>query len=263
MLLLALLAAWPCAGVPRRAVVGGAPVAAEARAVDRMTVAGRRHFARGFPAEERAGVVNAVIEIPSGTVAKFEVDDADGRMHWQRDRDHGRPREVDYLPFVVNYGMVPRTLAADGDGLDIVVLGRGIERGHVAHTRVIGVLKMGDDAERDDKLLAVPLEDALANGFSRLHDLDELDAGYPAVRDILELWFANYWGPGVTHVLGWGDVDEATEILEEAKRAFTAASVRRRASDGAAPHLRAPRPAAAFARRAAAPLPAARSGSAD
>lgn len=259
---LALIAASPCNDVPRRAVVGGAPVAPEAFALDPATVAGQRHFARGYPTEDRGGV-NAVIEIPSGTVAKFEVDDADGYIHWMRDRDHGGPREIDYLPFPVNYGMVPRTLAADGDGLDIVVLGRGVERGHVARTRVIGVLKMGDDTERDDKLVAVPVEAELANGFSRLHELAELDAYYPASRDILALWFANYWGAGATHVLGWGDAHEAAAILEDAKRAFKAARGHARASDAAAPRPRAPRPVAAFARRAAAPPPQARSGSAD
>jgi hypothetical protein len=138
MYCLAALALLPCSDVPRRAVVGGAPVAPAALAVDDDTVAGRRHYARGYPADDSAGV-NAVIEIPSGTTGKFEVDDGDGWLHWQRDRDHGGRREVDYLSFPVNYGMVPRTLAGDGDALDIAVLGRGIERGHVARTRVIGV----------------------------------------------------------------------------------------------------------------------------
>src|SRR5258705_7176848 len=101
--------------------------------------------------------------------------------------------------------MVPRTLAPDGDALDIIVLGGGIERGHVAHTRVIGVLKMGDEGERDDKLVAVPVETALENGFSRLHDVYELDRYYPASRLLIETWFRYYWGEGATHVLGWGD----------------------------------------------------------
>ena len=217
--------ALPCFHVPRRAVVGGAPVTPAALALDRETVAGLHHYLHGYPADEPDGTVNAVIEIPSGTTAKFEVTEDDGWLHWQHDRDDGALRELDYLPFPVNYGMVPRTLAADGDALDIVVLGRGIERGHVTGTRVIGVLKMGTDEERDDKLIAVPVETGLTNGFSRLHDIDELDAFYPAARAILVLWFANYWGPGATHVRGWGDAAEAVGSLEEAKRAFTRSGV--------------------------------------
>jgi inorganic pyrophosphatase len=208
----------PCStGVPYRAVVGGAPVSPRAFAIDGETVVGPIHFSRGSPATNDDGSVNAVIEIPAGTTGKFEVDDDDGALHWRRDRDTGERRVVDYLAFLVNYGMVPRTLADDGDALDIVVLGGVIARGHVARTRVIGVLKMGDDRERDDKLIAVPVEPALENGFSRLHELDELDEHYPESRTILVLWFTNYWGAGATNVLGWGDRDEALAILERAK----------------------------------------------
>jgi len=236
------LALLPCSDVPRRAVVGGAPVAPAAVAIDEETVAGRRHFARGYPSQE-GDDVNAVIEIPSGTTAKFEVDDVDGWLHWRHDREHGGRREVDYLPFPVNYGMVPRTLADDGDALDIVVLGRGLERGLVTRTRVIGVLKMGEDTERDDKLIAVPLEAALVNGFSRLHEVQELDEHYPAARAILVLWFSYYWGNGATHVIGWGDAAEAAAILDKARRAFTRAPrARRIPHDAAGPHPRAPLP---------------------
>src|SRR5262245_39744044 len=217
---LAALALLPCSDVPRRAMVGGAPVARAAFAVNDETVAGRRHYARGYPADEGADV-NAVIEIPSGTTAKFEVTDPDGWMHWAHDRYHGGRREVDYLPFPVNYGMVPRTVARDGDALDIVVLGRGLERGLVTRTRVIGVLKMGDEAGVDDKLIAVPVEPARVNGFSRLREVSELDQHYPAARAILVLWFSYYWGEGATRVLGWGDAAEAMAILDEAKRGFT------------------------------------------
>jgi inorganic pyrophosphatase len=216
---LVLIASLPCTGVPVRAVVGGAPVAPSAVAIDAETVAGAAHFWRGFPAGD-GDAVAAVIEIPCGTTGKFEVADDDGWLHWQHDRETGARRAIDYLAFPVNYGMVPRTLAEDGDALDIVVLGAGIERGRVARTRVIGVLEMGEPGERDDKLIAVPTDAELANGFSRLRDLPELDASYPAARAILELWFANYWGAGRTHVLGWGDAAAAAAVLEASKRAF-------------------------------------------
>ena len=231
-----------------------------------MTIVGPRHYVRGYPAGD-GGHVNAVIEIPSGTVGKFEADDDDGWIHWRLDRDTGEPREVDYLPFPVNYGMVPRTLAGDGDALDIVVLGRGIERGRVAQTRVIGVLLMGDDDERDDKLIAVPVEAELENGFSRLHELDELEVDYPAALEILQLWFENYWGAGATNVIGWGDADEAHAILEAAKDAFEAKVsspplARRIPRDVAGPRPRAASPFAARARELPQRASRSRSGSA-
>lgn len=211
------------ARVPYRAVVGGAPVAPESLAIDDETIVGPTHYTRGYPPDNPDGSVNAVIEIPAGTTAKFEVSENDGAMRWKKKREDGSRREVDYLPFLVNYGSVPRTLAPDGDPLDIVVLSRGIERGHVARTRVIGVLEMleEDGETHDDKLIAVPLDPALRNGFSRLHELEELDREYAHVRTILWTWFASYWGPGNTRVVGWGDAARAHAILEAGKRAFT------------------------------------------
>jgi inorganic pyrophosphatase len=234
--------------VPRRAVVGGAPVSPAAFPLDAETVVGWRHFSRGYPAQNRDRSVNAVIEIPAGTTAKFEVDDGDGALHWQHDREHGGRRELDYLAFLVNYGMIPRTLAQDGDALDIIVLGRGIERGHVAQTRVIGVLKMADDEARDDKLIAVPLEPELQNGFSRLRDLHELDQSYPAAREILETWFSNYWGPGATRVLGWGDAAEAASILEASKIEITTRPEPCEPPGATGPRLRGPSPSLVHAR---------------
>lgn len=183
--------------------------------VDQETIFGLRNLSNGHPARNDDESVNAVVEIPSGTTAKFEVDDK-GVLRWARKREDGRRREIDYLAFPVNYGMVPRTLAEDGDPLDVLVLGRGLERAAVVRTRMIGVLKMGHDGIRDDKLVAVPIEGDTRNGFSDLTDIHELDLRYPASRDILVLWFSNYWGRGATHVLGWGDADEASTILDRA-----------------------------------------------
>jgi inorganic pyrophosphatase len=193
--------------------------------------------------------VNAVVEIPSGTTAKFDVDEHHGVLRWARRREDGARREIDYLAYPVNYGMIPRTLAADGDPLDVLVLGRGIERAHVTPTRVIGVLKMAHDGTRDDKLIAVPLEPVLVNGFSRLRDLPELDASYPAARQILVLWFSHYWGRGATEVVGWGDAAEARAILDASLTVIKPPSwVRTARPSSPAPHPRAGLPFAARAR---------------
>lgn len=202
--------------VPTRAVVGGAPVAIEATAIDPETIRGPADFAKGFPPRNLDESVNAVVEIPSGTTAKFEVDAGTGDLRWEKRREDGARRAIDYLPYPANYGMVPRTLAADGDPIDVLVLGGGIERGHVAATRIIGVLVMANDDVRDDKLIAVPVEPAWRNGFSDLTDLEDLDAKYPAARDLLEMWFSFYWGPGATEVIGWGDAREAERLLDDA-----------------------------------------------
>lgn len=233
-------------GVPHRPVIGGAPVARGALALDAETVAGRRHYSSGYPARTLDGSVLAVVEIPTGTTAKFEVDESDGKLRWVHNREDGGRREVDYLGYPANYGMVPSTLAADGDPIDALVLGRGIGRGAVATTRIIGVLKIDQNGVRDDKLIAVPVDPELRNGFSDLRDLPALDARYPGTRAILELWFTHCWGRDTNHIAGWGDAAEAEAILE-------AAVIRDR------PRVAPPRPGAPDPRPRAA-LPSARPG---
>lgn len=239
-----------CSRVPVRAIVGGAPVTPSAIATDEETVFPPRHLSRGYPARNDDGSVNAVVEIPTGTTGKFEVDEDDGALRWALDRDDGSRREIDYLAYPVNYGMIPRTLAADGDPLDVLVLGRGIERATVATTRIIGVLEMAHDGVRDDKLIAVPLDAPLVNGFSRLRDLHELDTEYPESRAILVLWFSNYWGAGATEVVGWGDAAEADAILDDAildaQVGATRPAASRRVARTTPPGAGDPRPRAAW-----------------
>ena len=231
-------------GVASRSIVGGAPVSPRALALDEETIVAARHLSRGYPARNPDGSVTAVVEIPSGTTAKFEVDEDDGLLRWALRREDGARREIDYLPYPVNYGMIPHTLADDGDPLDVLVLGRGIERATVASTRVIGVLEMRHDDTRDDKLIAVPLDRELVNGFSRLREIDELDELYPEARTILVLWFAHYWGRGATEVVGWGDAAAANAILDAAIVSEQASS---RRPDSRGPRLRGASPSAARA----------------
>lgn len=66
--------------MPTRAIVGGAPVTPDAMALDGDTILGPRHLSRGYPARNPDGSVNAVVEIPSGTTAKFDVEEDVGTL---------------------------------------------------------------------------------------------------------------------------------------------------------------------------------------
>ena len=57
----------------------------------------------------------AVIEIPSGSKKKYELDKATGRLRLDR---------ILYTStqYPANYGFIPRTYAADGDPLDVLVI---------------------------------------------------------------------------------------------------------------------------------------------
>ena len=56
------------------------------------------------------GDINVVVEIPTGTTAKWEVVKPSGELNWKF--SNGKPRRIKYLGYPGNYGMVPRTINA-------------------------------------------------------------------------------------------------------------------------------------------------------
>jgi len=195
------------------------PIAQGARYLDTRTIQGEKNFLTGYPPVTTDSRVNVVVEIPAGSDGKWEVSKSEGLLQWEV--KNGRPRVVQYLPYPGNYGMVPRTLlpkeaGGDGDPLDVLVLGHAERRGTVMPVKLIGVLKLLDNGEQDDKLLAVPAVGPL----SRVKNLKELDASHPGVTQIIETWFTNYKGPGKMKSLGYADPESAQQILDIAIKAY-------------------------------------------
>jgi inorganic pyrophosphatase len=186
---------------------------------DPMTLIGKRSFLDGYAARTPDGFVNVVVEIPAGTNQKWEVDKRDGVMRWEI--KNGEPRVVKYLGYPANYGMVPRTLlpkasGGDGDPLDVLLLGPTQPRGTVTRARLLGVLKLSDGGEQDDKLIAITATGPLAG----VQSIGELDARFPGITRILEIWMTNYKGPAVIVSRGYADRAAADAILDTAIKAF-------------------------------------------
>ena len=176
------------------------------------------HAPANFPPFNPDGTLNALIEIPAGTNAKWEATADHESLEWER-LDDGTLRVVAYLAYPANYGMVPGTLldpesGGDGDPLDVLVLGPALPRGAIVRVRLIGALALRDDGEIDDKLLAVPEQGT----FAEIDDVRELDERYPGVSAILATWFGNYKGPGRIEVLGLRSRAAATEQVKAATR---------------------------------------------
>lgn len=179
----------------------------------------KSHLVSDTPIQSEAGFLQAVIEIPTGTTAKFEVDKVSGELVWSE--ENGKPRSVAYLGYPGNYGFIPQTLSpketgGDGDPLDVIILGPAVERGSLVEIRLIGVLKLKDRGEQDDKLIAVPLKGA----FENIESLDQLKTEFPGALEIIQIWFENYKGPGLMVLEQIGDSNLANEILAEAEKAF-------------------------------------------
>ena len=97
--------------------------------------------------------IHVVIEIPAGGLpVKYEMDKESGALFVDRFLNTAM-----YYPG--NYGFIPHTLADDGDPCDVIVINpTPVVPGAVIRARPIGVLLMEDEAGRDEKILAVPVD---------------------------------------------------------------------------------------------------------
>ena len=120
------------------------------------------HFGNQSPT-----TVNAVIEIPKGSRAKYEVDKTTGLLKLDR---------VVYSSFhyPVNYGFIPQTLGQDNDPLDILVLcSQTIQPLCLVEANIIGNMQMIDQGQVDDKIIAVAANDPSVNHISRMEELPQ------------------------------------------------------------------------------------------
>jgi inorganic pyrophosphatase len=115
--------------------------------------------------EKAPATVNALIEIPQGSRAKYEVDKPTGLLRLDR---------VIYSSFQypINYGFIPQTLGQDGDPLDILVLcSQSVQSLCLVEANVIGNMQMIDQGQTDDKIIAVAAKDPSVNHISRMEEL--------------------------------------------------------------------------------------------
>lgn len=190
------------------------PLANGVRQIDGLTIRGDSSLYDGVPPANADGTFNAIVEIPSGTNAKWEVSKS-GDMIWEV--RNGDPRIVNFLPYPGNYGMIPGTLLSkekggDGDALDVLILSPAIPRGSVVKIHVIGMMKFLDDGEQDDKILAVMSDTPLQD----VRSLKDLNAAFPGASEIVKSWFCSYKKPGKMVFGGWGEVSEAIELINVA-----------------------------------------------
>lgn len=115
--------------------------------------------------ENSPEVVNSIIEIPKGSRAKYELDKEFGCLRLDR---------VLFSAFYYpsNYGFIPRTLGDDNDPLDILILSQvALQPLCLVEAKVIGVMRMLDQNEADDKVIAVAAKDMSVN---HINDISEL-----------------------------------------------------------------------------------------
>ncbi len=110
-------------------------------------------------------IVKAIIEIPKGSKGKYEIDKESGLIKLDR-------ALFSAVHYPANYGFIPKTYADDKDPLDILVI-TSLELPHlcIVEAKVIGVMRMVDQGEMDDKIIAVALNDESVNYISDISEL--------------------------------------------------------------------------------------------
>jgi inorganic pyrophosphatase len=117
------------------------------------------------PGNKLPDIVNGIIEIPKGTRAKYELDKESGLLRLDR---------VLYssVYYPANYGFIPRSYCEDKDPLDILVLSQiDVVPLCIVPSKVIGVMRMLDNGDADDKIIAVAVGDP---SVSHINDISEL-----------------------------------------------------------------------------------------
>ena len=119
------------------------------------------------PGEGAPRIVNAIIEIPKGERAKYEIDKASGLLRMDRVIHSS-------FHYPINYGFIPQTLGDDKDPLDILVLsGISVQALCIVEARVIGVMQMIDSGDADDKIIAVAHTDPSVNYINNIEELPD------------------------------------------------------------------------------------------
>jgi inorganic pyrophosphatase len=151
-----------------------------------------------------------VIETPKGSRSKYSWNVEAAAMELSGLLPAG-------MSFPLDFGMIPSTLADDGDPLDILVIGdEPALVGCIVDVRILGVIKAEQTERgrtyRNDRLIG---RVALSVSYEHAEHIDDLGARFV---DHLGRWFVNYnalKGKGFD-VLGVSGPEEAVRLIRVA-----------------------------------------------
>jgi inorganic pyrophosphatase len=155
--------------------------------------------------------INVVVEIPQGSRNKYEYDKQLDIFRLDRALHSS-------IFYPGDYGFVPQTLALDGDPLDVLILvSEATFSGCLVAARAIGVLKMMDGGDVDDKILAVPVGEP---DYADIHNYTQI-FGHTLRK--IEHFFDTYktLEGKKTSTHGWEDASSARKIISESAARFT------------------------------------------
>lgn len=147
-----------------------------------------------------------VVEIPRWTNAKMEISTKEPLNPIKQDVKKGELRYVrnpfPHKGYIWNYGAIPQTWEdpnhldeatgrkGDNDPIDVLEIGsRVANRGEVLKVKVLGVMALIDEGETDWKVIAIDVEDALAD---QLNDIEDVEMLMPGLIRATHEWLKIY-----------------------------------------------------------------------
>ncbi len=155
-------------------------------------------------------VVRAVVEISRGSKAKYEIDKESGMLLLDRVLTSS-------VHYPANYGFLPKTYCDDKDPLDVLIICQeDIQPMALVDVKIVGVMKMTDNGEQDDKLIGVAVED---RQWRDAEDIDDLPKHLVAeIKNFFETYKKLKGGEvEITEVLG---KKEALQVLDDSIKLY-------------------------------------------
>lgn len=156
-------------------------------------------------------ILDVIIEIPYGSSCKYEFDEKLGCMRLDRILSTA-------MNYPGNYGYIPKTLAGDGDPLDVLVVSdKSMFPGVVCQCKILGALVTEDEKGLDQKLIAIPSSKVDAR-MAKVNDLEHL----PEVTlEIIKDFFTHYKNQEKGKWVKVGDImnlEETLLLIDECKK---------------------------------------------
>ncbi len=152
----------------------------------------------------------SVIEITKGSKNKYELDKETGMLILDR---------VLYTSthYPANYGFIPKTYAEDNDPLDVLVLCQEyIHPLTLVKCFPIGVMKMKDNDEMDEKIIAIPVKDP---SLSCYNDIKELPSHlFSEIAHFFEVY--KMLEGKKTEIVETSGRDEAIAVIQKCMKAY-------------------------------------------
>lgn len=145
------------------------------------------------------------VEISKGSKKKYELDKETGLIILDRVL-------FTSTHYPANYGFIPLTYAGDHDPLDVLVLCQeDIEPFSLVECYPIGVIKMIDSNEVDEKIIAIPFGDPSMNFYKDINELPK-----HILKEMTHFFevYKNLEGK-TTYVLNREGPDSAKKIIQE------------------------------------------------